>query len=166
MADRVKGAFIVYCNATAVPMYRLHIYCSSMQRIVPQVHFLAVMQCSSRCRDGNTTTATYHNAAAVDYECSFTAQRAISTLNRNQNFDVEKSLKFVRIFQCWIDVDFDLSTFYMDMKKHGKLINVKSTSKNQLGQLGDWFSWFGTKQWKEVVRAIFIGAICLPENIE
>ncbi len=36
-----------------------------------QVHFLAVPHCSSRRRDGNTTTATYRNAAAVDYECTF-----------------------------------------------------------------------------------------------
>ena len=35
----------------------------------PQVHFLAVPQCSSWYRDGNTTTATYCNTAAVvDYE--------------------------------------------------------------------------------------------------
>ncbi len=63
-----EGAFIVCCNAAALPMYRLLIYRSSTQRTAPQVHFLAVPQCSSRRRDGNTTTATYRNAAAVDYE--------------------------------------------------------------------------------------------------
>ena len=66
-----KGVFIVCCNAAALPMYRLHIYCSSTQRTAPQVHFLAVLQCSGRCRDGNTATAIYHNAAAVNYECNF-----------------------------------------------------------------------------------------------
>ncbi len=49
-------------------MYRLHIYHSSTQRTAPQVHFLAVPQCSSRRIDGNTTAATYHNTVAVDYE--------------------------------------------------------------------------------------------------
>ncbi len=63
-----KGAFIVCCNVAALPIYRLHIYRSSTQRNAPQVHFLAVPQCSSRRRDGNTTTATYRNAVAVDYE--------------------------------------------------------------------------------------------------
>ena len=66
-----KGAFIVYCNAAAVPMYRLLIYRSSTQRTASHVHFRAVPQCSSRCRDGSTTTATYRNADAVDYERSF-----------------------------------------------------------------------------------------------
>ncbi len=65
-----KVAFIVCCNAAAAPMYRLLIYRSSTQHTAPQVHFLAVPQCSSRRRDGNTTTATYRNAAAVDYERS------------------------------------------------------------------------------------------------
>ena len=66
-----KGAFnpfIVYCNAAALPMYRLLIYRSSTQWTSPQLHFLAVPQCSSRHRDGNTTAATYCNAAAVDYK--------------------------------------------------------------------------------------------------
>ena len=45
---------------------------SSTQRTAPQVHFLEVPQCCSRHRDGNTTTATYRNAASVDYERSFT----------------------------------------------------------------------------------------------
>ncbi len=39
-------------------MYRLLIYRSSSQRTALQIHFLAVPQCNSRCRDGNTTTAT------------------------------------------------------------------------------------------------------------
>ncbi len=64
-----KSAFIVHCNAAALPMYRLHIYRRSMQRTAPQVNFLAVRQCSSRRRDGNTTTATYYRSAdALDYE--------------------------------------------------------------------------------------------------
>ncbi len=53
-------------------MYRLLIYRSSMQRTAHQGHFLAVPQCSSRCRDGNTTTASYRNAAAMNYEHNFT----------------------------------------------------------------------------------------------
>ncbi len=32
-----KDAFIVYCNAAALQMYRLFIYCSSTQRTAPQV---------------------------------------------------------------------------------------------------------------------------------
>ncbi len=66
-----KGAFIICYNAAALQMYQLLIYLSSTQHTAPQVHFLAVPQCSSWRRDGNTTTATYCNAAAVDYECSF-----------------------------------------------------------------------------------------------
>ncbi len=60
-------------------MYRLLIYCSSKQctvRSVPQVHVLAVPQCSSRRRDKNTTTATSRNAAAVDYERNFAGNTA------------------------------------------------------------------------------------------
>ena len=67
-----KGAFIVCCNAAVLPMYQLLIYRSSTQSTAPQVHFLAVPQCSSRHRDENMTTATYRNTAAVDYERSFT----------------------------------------------------------------------------------------------
>ncbi len=52
-------------------MYRLLIYHSSTQRTALQVFSLAVPQCSSRRRDGNTTTATYRNAAAADYERTF-----------------------------------------------------------------------------------------------
>ncbi len=59
-------------HSLALPMYRLLIYCSSMQRTAPQFHFLAVPQCSSRHRDGNATSTTYRNTAAVDYEHSFT----------------------------------------------------------------------------------------------
>ncbi len=70
-ALQLKCTLIVCYNAAALLMYRLLIYRSSMQRTAPQVHFLAVLQCSSRCRDGNTTTATYRNAAAVHYECTF-----------------------------------------------------------------------------------------------
>ncbi len=73
-------AFIVYCNAAAVPMYRSHIYRSSTQSTALQVHFLAVLQCSSRRRDRNTTTATCRNAAAVDYERIFT-EKPILTVN-------------------------------------------------------------------------------------
>ncbi len=69
-----KSVFIVCCNAGALPMHRLLIYRGSTQRTAPEVHFLAVAQCSSRRRDGNTTTAAYRNAAAVDYERTFTLQ--------------------------------------------------------------------------------------------
>ncbi len=65
---KFKGAFIVCCNAAALPMYRLLIYCSSTQHTAPQI---AVPHCSSQCRDGNTTTATYRNTAAVDNERIF-----------------------------------------------------------------------------------------------
>ncbi len=64
----IYGAFIVCCNAVALTMYPLHIYHSSMQHTELKVHSLAVPQCSSRCRDGNMTTAIYRNADAVDYE--------------------------------------------------------------------------------------------------
>ncbi len=66
-----KGAFIICCNAAVLLMYRLHIYRNSTQHTIPHVHFLAVPQCSSQRRDGNTTTATYRNADAVDYERTF-----------------------------------------------------------------------------------------------
>ena len=56
------------------------IYRSSTQRTAHQVHFLAVPQCSSRRRDWNTATATYPNAAAVDYERSFRQHYIITTL--------------------------------------------------------------------------------------
>ncbi len=39
-----------------------------MQHTELKVHSLAVPQCSSRCRDGNMTTAIYRNTDAVDYE--------------------------------------------------------------------------------------------------
>ena len=42
-----------------------------MQRTASQVHFLAVPECSSWHRDGNTIAATYRNADAVDYERNF-----------------------------------------------------------------------------------------------
>ncbi len=42
-----KRAFIVCCNTAALPRYRLLIYHSSTQRTASQVHFLAVLQCSS-----------------------------------------------------------------------------------------------------------------------
>ena len=67
-----KGMFIVCCNTAALLVYLLLIYCSAMQCTAPQVHFIPVPQCGSWHRDGNTKTATYPNAAAVDYECSFT----------------------------------------------------------------------------------------------
>ena len=69
----VKGAFIVCCNAAALPVYRLLIYRSSTQRTAPQLHCRTTKQQSAQ-RDGSTTTATYHNAAAVNYEHSFKSQ--------------------------------------------------------------------------------------------
>ncbi len=65
MSTAIYSAFIVYCNAAVLPMYRLFIYHRSTQRTSPQLHFLEVLQCISRCRDGNATTETYRNAAAV-----------------------------------------------------------------------------------------------------
>ena len=54
-------------------MYRLLIYRSPTLRPAAQVHFPGVPQCSSRCRDGNTTTVTNRNTDAVDYERTFIA---------------------------------------------------------------------------------------------
>ncbi len=45
-----------------------HSSTAAQRRTAPQVHFVAVLHCSSRCRDGNLTTATHHNA--VEYEWS------------------------------------------------------------------------------------------------
>ena len=46
-----------------------------------QVHFLAVNvpQFSSWCRDGNTGTATYRNAAVVDYERNLRQENVVRT---------------------------------------------------------------------------------------
>ncbi len=63
-----KDAFIICCNAAALHMYRLLIYCRSTQRTTPQVHFLSLPQGSSRRRERNTTAAIYRNVAAVDNE--------------------------------------------------------------------------------------------------
>ncbi len=42
----------------------ISIFCrSSTQRTAPQIHFVAVPQCSSWCRDGNSITATHLNSA-------------------------------------------------------------------------------------------------------
>ncbi len=60
-----KSVYIVCCNTTALPIHRLLIYHSSTQHSAPQVQFLAVLQCSSRRRDGNTTTATYHSCSRL-----------------------------------------------------------------------------------------------------
>ena len=71
----LKGMFIVCCNTAALAMPSLLIYCRSTQGTAPQVHFPAVLQCSSWCRDGNQTTATYRNADAVKYERSIRSVR-------------------------------------------------------------------------------------------
>ena len=57
ISELTKGTFIVCYNTAVLPMYWLLMYHSSMQQTALQVHFLAVPQCSSLCRDGNTTTA-------------------------------------------------------------------------------------------------------------
>ncbi len=61
-------------QSTATQLHLSLIYHSSTQRTTPQVKislkFAAVPHCSSWCRDGNSGTATYHNAAAVNYERS------------------------------------------------------------------------------------------------
>ncbi len=80
-------------------MDRLLIYRSSTQRTSPQVHFLAVPQCSSRHRDGNTTTATYRNAAAVDYERSFTPSTLPAPLSP-QHHHHHLLTEFTDIFLC------------------------------------------------------------------
>ncbi len=68
-----KGAFIVYCNAAALLMYIVSI------TYLPQLKAMhctsSLLLCSSLHRDGNTATATYCNADAVDYECSLTLWR-------------------------------------------------------------------------------------------
>ena len=47
-------------------------YLPKLQCTAPnQDHFLAVLQYSSRRKDGNMTTATYHNTDAVEYEWTF-----------------------------------------------------------------------------------------------
>ena len=74
--EEPQGAFIVYCNAAVVPKHRLLIYRRSTQCTAPQVKTdLTLLQycrrCSSWCRDGNMTTAMYHNAVAADYERIF-----------------------------------------------------------------------------------------------
>ncbi len=45
---------------------------SSSQCTAPPVHFVAVPQCSSWCRDRNMGTAIHRNADAVEYERHFT----------------------------------------------------------------------------------------------
>ena len=69
-----KGAFIVYCNAAAVPMYRLHTSAAATQCTVKiklkLINFAAVPLCSSRRRDGISGTATATQLAAVHYEHS------------------------------------------------------------------------------------------------
>ena len=64
----------LYFSATQL-CYRCIDYFSTTvqcQHTARQVHFLAVLQCSSWRRDGNTTTATYYNADAVEYEQNLT----------------------------------------------------------------------------------------------
>ncbi len=84
-----KGAFIVCCNAAALPIYRLLIYRSWTQRSEPGVHFFAVPQCKSRRRDGNTTTATYRSTDAVDYERSLRARTALECNESQMRFTIK-----------------------------------------------------------------------------
>ncbi len=56
-----------------------------MQHTAPQVHFLAVPQCSSQRRDGNMTTATYHNADDYEHTFSLTNMGSIWCLKIVQN---------------------------------------------------------------------------------
>ncbi len=58
LSTECKGAFIVCCNRAELLMYR----------ILSTTALCLASQCSSWHRDRNTTTATYRNAAAVDYE--------------------------------------------------------------------------------------------------
>ena len=57
-------------------MYQLLIYCRSTQCIQPQVKvnltLLQYLTAVVGAEVANLDTATYSNAAAVDYECSFT----------------------------------------------------------------------------------------------
>ncbi len=68
--NKTKDAFILCCNAAALPKYRLLIYRSLTQCTAPHLKFTSLQyrECSSRRGDGNTATATYRNAAAMDYE--------------------------------------------------------------------------------------------------
>ncbi len=43
-----------------------------LQLKAPQVHFVAVREHNSQCRDGNTSTATPLKADVVEYEQNFT----------------------------------------------------------------------------------------------
>ena len=88
-----KAAFIVYCNAAALPMYRLLIYRSSTQCTAPQGYFLAVSQCSSQRRDGNTTTATHRNADAVDYERTLRLSPYCANLSPRLSIPESESIK-------------------------------------------------------------------------
>ena len=59
-----QAAFILHCNAAVLPMYGLLIYRSSMQCTAPQVHFLAVLQCSCWC------TQKYDHCNSPQCRCS------------------------------------------------------------------------------------------------
>ncbi len=59
--------------------------------LLPQVHFLAVPQFSSWRGDGNTTTATYRNAAAVDYERSLRHRSKTATQKQHRHSEASES---------------------------------------------------------------------------
>ena len=89
-----KGAFIVYCNAAALPMYNTCLSTAAHGNAL-RIKFtsFAVPQCSSRRRDGNTTSATYRNADAVDYE---------RTLRRKILVSASIQHNYVSTCQSWI----------------------------------------------------------------
>ena len=67
--------YSIYSYYTATKLcYRFDIsiifYLSSRQHTAAPIHFVAVPQCSSCYRDGNTGITTYHNADVVVYEWS------------------------------------------------------------------------------------------------
>ncbi len=111
-----KGAFIVYCNVAALPIYQLLIYHSSTQHTAPQVHFLAVLQYRSRRRDGNTTTANLpqHSCsgllaqlnfvAVVQFICLCRDGSSSTATHRNANA-LNYEWTFSLIMQCMLEYD-------------------------------------------------------------
>ncbi len=102
---------LLQCNyAVTLPMmYRLLIHRSSTHHTEPQLHFLAVLQCSSWYRSGNTitTTANYCKADALDYEQTFRPLQSLYPVDLEvwsklaQRARIKRTeLKFARDFDC------------------------------------------------------------------
>ena len=64
---------VVLCSSYSTAMQlnlpmSIIFYHTSAQHTAPQVHFLAVLQCSSWCSDENMSTTIHCNADAVECE--------------------------------------------------------------------------------------------------